>query len=289
MYVEFWRVENPDFKIESLIQIQNEQLLEIDPEAKFSYNTSVKRKDNCNTKIRIAEICTYPALEVTGFVQFEEYIFFIVLFTPKELLNKNLRKLQFLLKVAYPSHISFDNSRLIEQCLNETKKLTDNQKKADNLYQIGKWYKQMLDNEKALFYFRQAIDCFPSHYSHLKDIISETLSLGLYEEAKQYSTQLFNIEPTNPTVPQDLIQLFFDSQNQNLLIELFQALIDHNTDNEVLGNLHLHLALTYFNIGVKQAGLTALKTAKLYFKRSLDRNHKVFKLIEKLEKNKNWA
>ena len=130
MYMQFWKIKSPDFGIEQLIEIQNNNILGIDPKTEFTYNSLVKRKDGLKTKIRIAEINTYPAIEVTGFIQFEEHIFFIVLFTTKELLNKNLRKLQYIIQVANSCEINFDNHTVIEQCLTEIAEMDDKQKKS---------------------------------------------------------------------------------------------------------------------------------------------------------------
>jgi tetratricopeptide (TPR) repeat protein len=135
----------------------------------------VKRKDGLKTKIRIAEVNLYHAIEVTGFIQFKDYIFFIVLFTLKELLNKNLRKLQYILQVAKPCEINFNNHAVIEQSLVEIAELDDKQKKADKYYQVGIWFQEMDDFENALTNFKKAIECFPTHYFYLKSIIGKAL------------------------------------------------------------------------------------------------------------------
>ena len=227
MYIEFWKIENPKFNIDDLIDIQNTRLKEIDSSVSFTYNSSLIRSDGNKTKIRIADLTKYPALEVTGFIQFDNFIFFIVLFTPKELLNKNLRKLQYILKVAKPVKIHFDNTKVIEQLLSEVALTNDKEGKADRYYQIGEWYKEMDNFEEALVNFRKAIDYFPTHYTYLRGIINETLTQELYNESKKYSKQLFEIEPSNSTVPQDLIKIYLSFEKADILVELFNELISN--------------------------------------------------------------
>lgn len=287
MYMDFWKTEAPD--VDKLIEIQNSNLVAIDPNVVISYNTLVKRSDGLKTKIRIAEIATYPSLEVTGFIQFQKHILFIVLFTPKELLAKNLRKLQYLLKVSNPIALDFDNHSVIKQLLTEINQTSDMKEQADMYYQVGIWYQEMDDFDNAFTYLKKAIDCFPSHYSHLKGIIGKTLQFGFINESIQYSTQLFEIKPKNPIVPQDLIEIFFNHNRSNDLIELFRGLIKKHQDYEVLGNLYFHLGLAYFNMDNVADAEQCFKTAKEYFEKILPLNHQVFKSIEEFERTKNSA
>lgn len=285
MYMDFWKTDAPD--VDQLIEIQNANLLAIDPNTVFTYNTLVKRSDGMKTKIRIAEIATYPALEVTGFIQFDKHILFIILFTPKELLGKNLRKLQFLLKVSNPIALDFDNQLVIKQLLDEINQTSDIKEQADMYYQIGIWYQEMDDFSNALIYLKKSIDCFPSHYSHLKGIIRKALQFGFINESIMYSIQFFDIAPKNPKTPQDLIEIYFAQSRPNDLIDLFKGLILRNQYYEVLGNLHFHLGLTYFNMDDVADTEQCFKTAKQYFEKTLPLDHHVFKSIEEFERAKN--
>lgn len=287
MYMDFWKTDAPD--IDQIIEIQNTNLLAIDPNALFSYNTLVKRSDGLRTKIRIAEMATYPALEVTGFIQFEKHILFIVLFTPKELLTKNLRKLQYLLKVSKPIGLDFDNHRVIEQLLAEINETSDAKERADMYYQVGIWYEEMDDFDNALINLKKAIDCFPSHYSHLKGVIGKTLQFGFIDESINYSIHFFDVAPKNPRVLQDLIEIFFTHNRRDDLIDLFNGLIIKNQNDEVLGNLHFHLGLAYFNMDKVTEAEQRFKTAKQYFEKVLPLDHHVFKSIEEFERMKNRA
>lgn len=96
IYINFWdRTKNGD-KLEQLFIHQEENLKTSDPEVEWTYKDTVKRND-ARTKIRIADYKKYSP-EITGFVEFEDFIFFCVLFTPKELSKKNIRKVENILK-----------------------------------------------------------------------------------------------------------------------------------------------------------------------------------------------
>jgi len=55
--------------------------------------------------VRRAAVPSYPSLEITGFVQFTNFIFFAVLFTPPEIERRNTRKLEYVLAKVLPMHI----------------------------------------------------------------------------------------------------------------------------------------------------------------------------------------
>lgn len=289
MYMQFWERDEQCSNIESLIEFQNANILQINKKSNFTYNNLVKRQDGRTTKIRIADIPSYPAIEVTGFIEFDSHIFFVVLFTPKELLGKNLRKLQHILKVALPTEIQFDNNEVIKKCLMQIEQSTDNEEKIDNYFQIGKWYMEMDDFESAFQSYVKGIECFPTHYSYLKKIIKEALIQNLIDEAKKYSVQLFDIEPTNPTVPSDLIDIFLSNNNHSLLIEIFNDLIKQHNESEVLGNINFHLGQVYLNLDNQNKANECFAKSKDHFSKVLPNTHQVFKALRDIEKEKNRA
>lgn len=278
MYVQFWKKEKPDFSIENLIEFQNEYIQE-NSKAEFEYKTGPKRKDNYKTLIRIADVKSYPSLEVTGFVEFEEAIFYLVLFTPKELLNKNLRKLQYLLSTAIPAKIEFNNNEVIKQLLNEIPNTLDKEEKSQKYYQIAIWYKEMEDNEKEIFYLKKSLEEFP-HYSSLKSIINESLKIGDIKESKKYSLIFSGIEPKNPRTFQDLIELYLNNEKLELIEEFLKDLRKNYTDLEILGNINFHLGLLNSGLGKESKANSYFKLAKSNFKKVLPKNHQVFKALK---------
>lgn len=287
MYMQFWKKDFPEFDIEKLIEFQNERILYVDKGSQFSYNNSVKRTDGFNTKIRIAQVPKYPFVETTGFIEFESHIFFIVLFTPKELLTKNIRKLQHILKAAKDAEIQFDNHQVIQQYLQEIEQLDDLELKADKYFKIGLWYKEMDDDNSAFQSYAKGIDCFPTHYSYLKRIIKEALLQGLQEEADKYSTQLFQIEPKNPTIANDLIDLYFNNKKENQLVEMLIHLTTQFSDEEVLGNLNFHLGLSYLNMDKVKHANKHISKSKQLFEQVYPKDHQVFAAIKEFNKIKN--
>lgn len=101
MYINFWVKDQRCNDLEALINKQGEDLLSHFPKAKITYQVGPKRKSG-ETKVRCFMEESYPAIEYTGFVEFDDFIFFCVLFTPPQFANRNIRKLEHILRTVVP-------------------------------------------------------------------------------------------------------------------------------------------------------------------------------------------
>jgi len=104
MYINIKDKDEQIKNLDDLLKYQKKYTLETNPNAKISMLPTIKRID-ANVKIRIIDDEFYPTKEYTGFVEFEKFIFFAVLFTPEELKNKNIRKLESILLQVKPIFI----------------------------------------------------------------------------------------------------------------------------------------------------------------------------------------
>ncbi len=101
MYVNFWIKDEKAHDLQALLEHQERYLRQQFPDATIEYSDFVPRND-AKTKLRTLKLQSYPVPEYTGFVEFEDFIFFCVLFTPEELEKKNLRKLRYVLRRVLP-------------------------------------------------------------------------------------------------------------------------------------------------------------------------------------------
>lgn len=105
MYVNIKSKDDDIKTLDDFLMFQENYTLQSFPQAKIKYLPTVKRDDR-NIKLREIDIESYPTLEYTGFVDFEEFVFMCVLFTPDELKKKNIRKLESILLRVLPLHIN---------------------------------------------------------------------------------------------------------------------------------------------------------------------------------------
>jgi hypothetical protein len=105
MYVQFWNKKKDDHNLEDLFKIQEETFKGADPDATIEYLPTIKRKD-ARTALRVAKVKNYPTCEYTGFVEFSDFIFFCVMFSPDNRSRTNIRKLESILEAVLPFKVS---------------------------------------------------------------------------------------------------------------------------------------------------------------------------------------
>jgi hypothetical protein len=92
-------IKSKDDKIRTLKDLTDFQDADITkhfPDAKIYYLPTVKRNDVV-IKLRSIEIISYQTTEYTGFVEFEDFIFFCVMYSPEKITKRNIRKLESIL------------------------------------------------------------------------------------------------------------------------------------------------------------------------------------------------
>ncbi len=106
IYVQIWDRLKDNESLGDLLELQKQNILNADAAAHIEYLPVIKRND-AETRIRRAKVATNKELvEYTGFVQFKEFILFLVLMTPEELAAKNIRKLESVMLSATPGTIT---------------------------------------------------------------------------------------------------------------------------------------------------------------------------------------
>jgi hypothetical protein len=84
------------------------------------YYQNLSIRHDAKTRIRIADIMNYPALEITGFVEFNDFIFYCVWFSERNAIKRNMRKLEILMKNIIPIKIKKDSSGNKSICFHES-------------------------------------------------------------------------------------------------------------------------------------------------------------------------
>jgi len=100
MYLNFWHKDEAFKNIDDLISFQNEYMTHCYTNLEIDTKLGLRRKDNLETKIRIATAKELPCKEITGFIDCGDYIAFFVLFTIEQLGRKEWGQV---LKYSVPS------------------------------------------------------------------------------------------------------------------------------------------------------------------------------------------
>jgi hypothetical protein len=109
MYIQLWDRRKDGDSLEDLLNFQELMFKEADPECSIEFLPTIKRK-NEKTKLRVSNSKNYPTLEYTGFVEFEDFIFFSVMFSPVNRSKSNIRKLENIMEAVLPIKIEHQNA-----------------------------------------------------------------------------------------------------------------------------------------------------------------------------------
>lgn len=282
MYLTFWYKDEVVKNIDDLIAFQNEYMAHSYTNLKINIEIGPKRNDDLEAKIRIATAKEIPCKEITGFIDCGGYIAFFVLFTIEQLETKNCRKLSHLLKYSLPANITFNNSKVIEQALEKVNNIRDREEKSAIFRQVAIWYSEMGDDQHALNYRRLSQEEFEKNYLNIKPLISMELSAGNSERAINYSALLFRMDPTNPTVMQDILSIYHIGEFHDLYLKLIDLLKAEFSDNhEALGSIYFHHAIRLGELGNVNGTIDSMNSAKVEFIQVYDKTHYVFEQIEK--------
>lgn len=265
MYVNTWHIDSTIENIEDLMRMQSANFEKFYGRTTIEEKTGPPRKDGYRTKVRIATFEKAPFIEVTGYIQAENIIVFFVLYTRKELLTKNYRKLGFLLKYSVPANLTFDNSIVIEQALREIPSISDHEKKAEKLRQVAVWHCEMGNDALGLEFHRLSFETFANNFTNIKALVNGELRHGTTDAAASVAKALFRLQPKNPATGETIADIYIKADKGLDAVAIFRELINEFADQkEELGNLYFHLAnlLHWLQTDPKKVILTMQKAEK---------------------------
>ena len=101
-YINFWSKNDEINSLDALISFQNNYLMESD------CNGSIEEKEEPDLRIRIFTSRYCPTREVTLYRDFPNFILFVVLFSPDNLISRNISKMKYLLLNALFLEINYE-------------------------------------------------------------------------------------------------------------------------------------------------------------------------------------
>lgn len=105
-YINYWNRHKKGENLDALLKIQEEGIRENAKGHSLKVNEltyiETEERDDARTTIRKADIEKYPGIELTGFIEFPDFIFFCVWFSDPINLKRNVRKLKTMLRMTLP-------------------------------------------------------------------------------------------------------------------------------------------------------------------------------------------
>jgi len=202
IYINCWDKRLDPLSVSDLDALQVEALRGTGP-VTVDYVKPMRDSDDFS-RLRVADVDAFGCLEVAGFVEWEEAIFFAVLLTPRETQKQNMRRLEAVLRHALPVQLEKDNSPLIEVMQSQLPGASPS-KRATLLCEIGHWYRDMGDFKAAREVLEECLSLEPRAYYAVKELIPVLKKLGDKEAVQLWLGRLLRLDPHNPTVYNDAL------------------------------------------------------------------------------------
>jgi tetratricopeptide (TPR) repeat protein len=285
MYINIFSKTKDINSLDIFLKTQELRTLDEFPKAKINYRKTIKRNE-FKTLIREIEIDSYPTIEYTAFVESDDSIFFCVLFTPDELKEKNIKKLQYI--ISRVKFFNIDTLSMFESELNLLKVRYEQSngkiEKAEILIGQGNVFIKLKRYKEAEEKFNDSLSLLPTCYGALKGKIELfLLTQEIGDKLNNVIDDFFDLEPTNPIICQDLMELY---EEHELILNLESVMLrkvnDYKDNPEVIGNIYYHLGLLFSDKEYLDKNKTQsyFVKAKNLFSNALNNDHMVFGLIE---------
>ena len=233
--------------------------------------------------MRVIDYNNSKFIEYTAFLDFPEFIVFCVLTTTNETVKKNIKKLEYLIEKILPMRMQFrsDEEAAEFHLRRAIKENSDLDVKAYFARQLGFHFIDRLDEQKALWYFKLSNRYKSNVYPTLGPLATIQLKLRAYNgETRKLLDSFFNLDPSNPTIYNEILSMFSYAQKESLLIEyLSEKIPQHQSDKMILGNLHYYLGLAFNAFEDVDQAKENLEKADRILKQVLPSDSEVFNKI----------
>lgn len=262
MYVNYWRKDAEASSLPEGLKMQTREMAEVYDQLEASDCAGPSRHDGRATWVRVATYDDVPFKEVTGYIDGDDIVAFFVLFTVPELEATNTRKLMHVLKYSMHCEITFQNERVISALKKSTESTDDPVEKARSYTQIAIWYAEMGDQENAAQYFRRSFYTSPTVYRNFRPLMIAELSESRTDEARKFAKALFRLDPENPRLMQDIIEIYESNEYDDELEKIVHELMVENEGNrEAKVNIEFHYSMRLFNAGKFASAFEMLRDA----------------------------
>jgi tetratricopeptide (TPR) repeat protein len=280
LYINFWDRKADPLTAEQLDE-QQVAWMRLGSLVSVSHRPTIQRADAV-TRLRIADVRKYGCLEVTGFLEFKDLIFFAVLLTPKETQRSNIRRLESVMRQALPVEMKRDNTALITKIREQLEQNLPRQERARLLREAGYWYRDMDQLSEARDVLEESLSIAPDGtdaYHTMNELLPVLRGLRDSKRAKEVTTHLLRVDPSNPTVFNDCFEYAAGWIERRDMLDIIDALrMEHATDGLIQANCDLY-AGNILAVDNPASARHRFCAARRVFRELLPGNHQVFRML----------
>jgi tetratricopeptide (TPR) repeat protein len=172
-----------------------------------------------------------------------------------------------------------DRENALKYAKNSLDLYTDQVYKSDAARMIGQIYTELKDDKNALINYELANKIDSGNYYNLKPLLYIYVKTNNIKE-KETTKLFFKIAPDNPTIYEDLGNIYYNTEKLNELTTFYKEQLKEIKDNpKVEGNLNFYLGQIFIDSD-KKLSKEYLLNAKKIFSKIYDKDHQVFKTID---------
>lgn len=283
IYVNILSFDEKIKNLDDVLEFHEEATRYAHPKATFEYTDSIEREDKNKTLLRKILREETHLEEYTGFVEFDDFCVFCVLFTTEQLKTKNIRKLEYVIERLLPMNVDLKSVAVakISDYENLIKKSKTSQEKADLLINIAEVHRDMKEFKEAKERYLESIKVYPDNYGAKLGLLELDFET---ENRDKLANELFELAPGNPRICDDLVRLYYQSEQSELLNDFFKNKIKiYKGDDRILGNIYFALGNLYYHEENDKEALSNFKLAEFYLSKCFKKEHSVFKIIAKVK------
>ncbi len=283
LYINLWHRDSEPLTMEELDDQQVARIRRFS-RVNVTHRPTIERSD-ARSRLRIADAAKYGCLEVTGFLEFDDVIFLAILLTPIETQSPNIRRLESVLQQATPVELKRDNRGLINNLRNQLKSVSEAGERAVLVRKMAYWYKDMGQFSDARDLLESSLSIDPDNaYWSIRELVPVLQKLGDGDRAKELLSILLRLDPHNPTVFNDCINLAAGWIFRSDVLEIINKLREERRDDPMTqANCDFYSA----NVLVSDDPASARRlflTARRQFIPLLPAKHHVFRTIREVLK-----
>jgi tetratricopeptide (TPR) repeat protein len=273
IYVNILSFDENLKNLDDVLKFHEQDTLAYHPKATFEYLDTIERDDEKKTLLRKILREETHLEEYTGFVEFEEFCVFCVLFTPEQSKTKNIRKLEYVIERLAP--MNFDLNSVATAKISDLRKFVEEsdseQEKAEMLIAIAEIHRDMKEFEEAKKIYNESIKVFPENYGAFLGLLE--IGFDTVERDKLVS-DFYSLAPGNRQICDDLVRLGIENEEIDFTEKLLLDKVkDEGANFESLGNIYFSLADLFYTEESMDKALNYFKLAKVNFEKCFEGEH----------------
>lgn len=278
IYINFWDRKRDPVTASQLDKAQTRGMRDYDV-VRVTHRETVSRNDAVS-RLRIARAKKWNHVEVTGFLEFKDVIFYAVLITPVEKQRSNIRRLESVLQLAIPAQLKTDNTKLIKHIKERIEQSPPPEEKSRLLAEMGHWYRDMDQLADARRCLEESLSLVPGDYSASKELLAVVIGLHDKEATTQLMMRILRLDPHNPTVFNDCLSYGRGFVTATEMVNLFDELkTEQSQDQLVQANSDFYCGQLLLGAD-PQSSKQRLLSARRLFRQVLPAKHQVFTALK---------